>query len=80
MISYGNPVCAISNSRASLFCCKAYCTKPAFACTENCLFEEGHFDKGALHSIMPWRAIEEPIRLAMEPTLSMQELQHLENQ
>jgi predicted DNA binding CopG/RHH family protein len=80
MISYGNPVCPVTNHRANLFCATEGCTKPAFACGEPCLHEEGHFDNGPTHQIMEWGTIEESVRLAMELPLSKEELHNLERQ
>lgn len=80
MISYGNPVCPMTNNRANLFCAAEGCTKPAFACGEPCLHEEGHFDNGPTHQIMEWSTIEESVRLAMELPLSKEELHNLERQ
>lgn len=80
MISYDNPVCPTTKYRANLFCSTEGCTKPAFACGEQCLYEEGHFENGALHRVVPWSLVEESVRLAIDLPLSKEELLHLEKQ
>lgn len=76
MISYMNPICAVTNNRATLFCCAEGCTQPAFACSTDCLIEKEHIN----HNAALWSSIEESVRQAMEITLSKEELTQLEKQ
>jgi hypothetical protein len=54
MISYDNPICSLTENRATLFCCTENCTEPAFACTMDCLFQQGHLD----HKAFLWSKID----------------------
>jgi hypothetical protein len=76
MISYGNPICPITENRATLFCFSENCTRPAFACSYDCLFEEGHTD----HRTAEWSIMEEKVRQLIELPLSKEELILLEKQ
>jgi hypothetical protein len=76
MISYGNPICPETENRATLFCFSDNCTRPAFACSPDCLYEEGHTD----HKTAEWSRMEEEVRQLIELPLSKEELMLLEKQ
>jgi hypothetical protein len=76
MISYGNPICPVTENRATLFCFSDNCTRPAFACSPDCLYEEGHTD----HKTAEWSRMEEEVRQLIELPLSKEELISLEKQ
>jgi hypothetical protein len=40
MLSYDNPICPVTDNKATLFCFSENCNKPAFACTPECLLEK----------------------------------------
>lgn len=42
MISYFNPVCPTTESKASIFCYNENCTQPAFGCSVDCFGMNGH--------------------------------------
>jgi hypothetical protein len=70
MISYGNPICPVTENRATLFCFSDNCTRPAFACSPDCLYAEGHTD----HKTAEWSRMEEEVRQLIELPLSKEEL------
>jgi hypothetical protein len=76
MISYGNPICPVTENRATLFCFSDNCTRPAFACSPDCLYAEGHTD----HKTAEWSRMEEEVRQLIELPLSKEELISLEKQ
>lgn len=76
MISYGCPICPITQNRAALFCYSDNCDRPAFGCTADCLISEGHSD----HRTAEWSYISGDVRRAVELPLAKEELLSLEKQ
>lgn len=76
MISYINPICPVTNHRATLFCYSENCTQPAFACTTDCLSVGGHSE----HRTALWSNMEGKVQKMIDLPLSKEELQLLEKQ